>query len=51
MLWWTLDGAIFVSRALYGANLNMVHPLGDIRDLDPVVLNQESLFVSIYKSM
>ena len=27
--WWVN----FVPRALFGANLNMVHPLGDIRDL------------------
>ena len=44
--WW----AIFVPRALFGANLNMVNPLGDIRDLDQVVSNQEILYVSIYKS-
>ena len=50
MLWWTLGGAIFVPRALFGANLNMVNPLVDIRDLDLVVSNQETLFVSIYKS-
>ena len=41
----------FVPRALFEANLNMVHPLDDIRDLDLVVSNQESLYVSIYKSM
>ena len=35
----------FVSRALFGADLNMVHPLGDIGDLNLVVSNQESLFV------
>ena len=29
----------------------MVYPLGDIRDLDLVVSNQEILYVSIYKSM
>ena len=29
----------------------MVYPLGDIRDLDLVVSNQETLYVSIYKSM
>ena len=46
-----IGGAIFVPRALFGANLNMVHPLGDIRDLDLVVSNQENLYVSIYKSM
>ena len=51
MLWWTLGGAIFVLRALFGANLNMLHPLGDIMDLDLVVSNQKSLYVSIYKSM
>ena len=51
MLWWTLGGAIFVPRALFGANLSMVNPLGDIRDLDQVVSNQEILYVSIYKSM
>ena len=45
--WW----ASFVPRALFGANLNMVHPLGDIRDIDQVVSNQEILYVSIYKSM
>ena len=45
--WW----AIFVPRALFRANLNMVHPLGDIRDQDLVVSNQEILYVSIYKSM
>ena len=43
MLWWTLYGTIFVRRALFGANLNMVHPLGDIRDLDLVVSNQVAL--------
>ena len=42
-LWW----GQYVLRALFGANLNMVHPLGDIRDLDLVVSNH----VSIYKSM
>ena len=31
--WW----GHFCPRALFGANLNMVHPLGDIRDLDLVV--------------
>ena len=31
--------------------LNMVHPMDDIRDLNLVVLNQEILYVSIYKSM
>ena len=41
----------FVPRAPFGANLNMVHPLGDIRDLDLLVSNQEILYVSIYKSM
>ena len=41
----------FCPRALFGANLNIVHPLGDIRDLDLVVSNQEILYVSIYKSM
>ena len=46
-----LGGAIFVARALFGANLNMVHPLGDIRDQDLVVSNQEILYVSIYKPM
>ena len=51
MLWWTLRGAIFVPKAVSGANLSMVHPLGDIRDLDLVVLNQEILYVSINKSM
>ena len=45
--WW----ANFVPRALFGANLNMAHPLGDIRDLDLLVSNQEILYVSIYKSM
>ena len=45
--WW----AIFVPRALFGENLNKVHPLGDIRDLDLLVLNQEILYVLIYKSM
>ena len=29
----------------------MVYPLGDTRDLDLVVSNQEILYVSIYKSM
>ena len=29
----------------------MVYSLGDIRDLDLVVSNQETLYVSIYKSM
>ena len=51
MLWWALGEAIFVPRALLGAKLNMVHPLGDIRDLDLLVSNQEILYVSIYKSM
>ena len=46
-----VNGAIFVPRALFGANLNMVYPLGDIRDLDLLVSNQEILNVSIYKSM
>ena len=46
-----LMGAIFVPRALFGANLNMIHPLGDIRDLYLLVSNQEILYVSIYKSM
>ena len=41
----------FVHRALFGASLNMVHPLADIRDLDLLVSNQEILYVSIYKSM
>ena len=41
----------FVPRAPFGANLNMVHPLGDIGDLDLVVSIQESLYVSIYKSV
>ena len=45
MLWWTLGGAIFVPRALFGANLNM----DDIRALDLLVSNQEILYVSIYK--
>ena len=32
--------------------LNLEHgPLGDIKDLDLVVSNQETLYVSIYKSM
>ena len=51
MLWWALGEAILVPRALFGANLNMVHPLGDIRDLDLLVSNQEILYVPIYKSM
>ena len=51
MLWWTLGGAIFVPRAQFGANSNMVHPLGDISDLDLVVSYQEILYVSINKSM
>ena len=42
---------MFVPRALFGAILDMVHPLGDIRDLGLVVSNQEILYVSIYKSM
>ena len=46
-LWW----AISVPRALFGAHLNMVIPLGDIRDLDLLVSNQESLYVLIYKSL
>ena len=50
-LWRTLGGAIFVPRALFRANLNMVHPLGDIWDQDLAVSNQEILYVSIYKSM
>ena len=29
----------------------MIYPLGDVRDLDLVVSNQETLYVSIYKSM
>ena len=45
--WW----AIFVPRALFGANLNVVNPLGDFRGLDLPVSNQEILYVSIYKSM
>ena len=45
--WW----AIFVPRALFGANLDMVYPLGDIMDLDLVVSNKEILYVSINKSM
>ena len=45
--WW----AIFVPRALFGANLNMVYPLGDIMDLDLVVSNKEILYVTINKSM
>ena len=45
--WW----AIFVPRALFGANLNVVNPLGDIRGLDLPVPNQEILYVSIYMSM
>ena len=45
------NGAIFVHRAVFGAYLNMVHPLGDIRDLDLVISNREILYVSIYKSM
>ena len=51
MLWWTLGGAIFVPRAIFGAILNIVYPLDDIRDLDLVVSNREILYVSIYKSM
>ena len=47
----SLGGASFVPRALFGANLNMVHPLGYIRDLGLVVSNQEIFYVSIYKSM
>ena len=46
-----LVGSFFGARALFGANLNTVNPLGDIRDLDLVVSNQEILYVSIYKSM
>ena len=45
--WW----GHFVTRALLGANLNMAHPLGEFRDLDQVVSNQEVLYVSIYKSI
>ena len=45
--WWSH----FVHRALFGAYLKMVHPLGDIRDLNLLVSNQEILYVSIYKSM
>ena len=51
MLWLKLGGAIFVPRAIFGANLDMVYPLSDIRDLDLVVSNQKILYVSIYKSM
>ena len=46
-----LGGIIFVPRAIFGANLNKVYPLGDIRDLELVVSNPEILYVSIYKSM
>ena len=46
-----LVGSFFGARALFWANLNTIHPLGDIRDQDLVVLNQEILYVSIYKSM
>ena len=45
-----IDHAL-VPRALFGANLNTVRPLGDIRDLDLLVSNQEILYVSIYKPM
>ena len=45
--WW----AIFVPRALFGANLNVVNTLCDFRGLDLPVSNQEILYVSIYKSM
>ena len=40
--WW--DHLCSQSKFKYG-------PLGDIRDLDLVVLNQEILYVTIYKSM
>ena len=46
-----LGGIIFVPRAIFGANLNIVYPLGDIRVLELVVSNPEILYVSIYKSM
>ena len=42
---------MFVPRALFRANLDMIHPLVDIWDKDLVVSNQEILYVSIYKSM
>ena len=32
-------------------HLELYGPLGDIRDLDLVVSNQENLYVSIYKSI
>ena len=46
-----LVGPFLSPRTLFGANFNIDHPLGDIRDLDLVASNQESLYVSIYKSM
>ena len=42
---WTLGGAIFVPRALFGANKFKYGPLGNIRELDLVVSNQEILYV------
>ena len=51
MLWLTLGGAIFVPRALFEANSNMTHQMGDIRDLDLVVSNKEISNVLMYKSM
>ena len=41
-----LEGPFLSHRALFRANLNMVHPLGDIWDQDLVVSNQEILKVS-----
>ena len=38
-------GAMFVPRALFGANKFKYGPLGNIRDLDLVVSNQEILYV------
>ena len=41
----------FVPRAIFGANLNMVYPLDDIKDPDLVVSNKEISYASMYKSM
>ena len=45
--WW----GHFCPNSSIWTNLNIVYPLGDIRDLDLLVSNQEILYVSIYKSM
>ena len=43
-LWGPFSLEFYLEQTKYG-------PLGDIRDLDLVVSNQEILYVSIYKSM